>query len=63
MNSLLKFSRLVDACSDLIGKVLFWFILAAVFISAGPTDGWPSAKATISAVSHSVLTRRGTPPV
>lgn len=35
MNSLLKFSRLVDACSDLIGKVLFWFILAAVFISAG----------------------------
>ncbi len=35
MNPLLKFSRLVDACSDLIGKVLFWFILAAVFISAG----------------------------
>jgi TRAP-type mannitol/chloroaromatic compound transport system permease small subunit len=35
MNSLLKFSRLIDACSDFIGKFLFWFILAAVFISAG----------------------------
>lgn len=35
MNALLKLSRLVDACSDAIGKFLFWFILAAVFISAG----------------------------
>lgn len=35
MNSLLKFSRLVDALSDLIGKAIIWLILAAVLISAG----------------------------
>ncbi len=35
MNSLLKFSRLIDALSDLIGKSIIWLILAAVLISAG----------------------------
>lgn len=35
MNSLLKFSRLVDAISDLIGKAIIWLILAAVLVSAG----------------------------
>jgi len=35
MNTLLKFSRLVDALSDLIGKTIIWLILAAVLISAG----------------------------
>lgn len=35
MNALLKFSRLVDACTDAIGKILIWLILAAVLVSAG----------------------------
>lgn len=35
MNTLLRFSRLIDALSDLIGKVIIWLILAAVLISAG----------------------------
>lgn len=35
MNALLKFSRLVDACTDLIGRILIWLILAAVLVSAG----------------------------
>ena len=35
MNSLLKFSRLIDALSDLIGKSIIWLILAAVILSAG----------------------------
>ncbi|MEZ5614939.1 MAG: TRAP transporter small permease subunit [Rhodocyclaceae bacterium] len=35
MNSLLKFSRLIDAISDLIGKSIIWLILASVILSAG----------------------------
>jgi TRAP-type mannitol/chloroaromatic compound transport system permease small subunit len=35
MNALLRFSRLVDACTDLIGRILIWLILAAVLVSAG----------------------------
>ena len=35
MPLLLKFSRLVDGFSDLIGKLAMWLILAATLISAG----------------------------
>lgn len=35
MNSLLKFSKLIDALSDLIGKSIIWLILASVILSAG----------------------------
>jgi len=35
MSFLLKISRLIDASSDLIGKVVMWFILATTLISAG----------------------------
>lgn len=35
MNSLLKFSRLVDLLSEFVGKIIIWLILAAVIISAG----------------------------
>lgn len=35
MNALLKFSRIVDAVTDFIGKILIWLILAAVLVSAG----------------------------
>lgn len=35
MSFLLKISRLIDAFSDLIGKVVMWFILATTLISAG----------------------------
>lgn len=35
MNALLRFSRLVDACTDMIGRILIWLILAAVLVSAG----------------------------
>lgn len=35
MQMLLKLSRLIDALSERIGKLVYWLILAAVFISAG----------------------------
>lgn len=35
MNALLRFSRLVDACTDMLGRILIWLILAAVLVSAG----------------------------
>ncbi|WP_300648817.1 TRAP transporter small permease subunit [Hydrogenophaga sp.] len=35
MPFLLKISRLIDAMSDLIGKLVMWFILATTLISAG----------------------------
>ncbi|KRC01245.1 C4-dicarboxylate ABC transporter substrate-binding protein [Hydrogenophaga sp. Root209] len=35
MSILLKISRLIDAMSDLIGKLVMWFILATTLISAG----------------------------
>ncbi len=35
MSLLLKISRLIDAMSDLIGKLVMWFILATTLISAG----------------------------
>lgn len=35
MPILLKISRLIDAMSDLIGKLVMWFILATTLISAG----------------------------
>jgi TRAP-type mannitol/chloroaromatic compound transport system permease small subunit len=35
MSFLLKMSRLIDAMSDLIGKLVMWFILATTLISAG----------------------------
>ncbi len=35
MNTLLKFSRLVDAITDFVGRNIIWLILAAVLISAG----------------------------
>jgi TRAP-type mannitol/chloroaromatic compound transport system permease small subunit len=35
MSFLLKISRLIDAFSDLIGKLVMWFILATTLISAG----------------------------
>ncbi len=35
MSFLLKFSRLVDGFSDLVGKLSMWLILAATLISAG----------------------------
>ncbi len=35
MNYLLKFSKLIDVLSDLIGKSIIWLILAAVILSAG----------------------------
>jgi TRAP-type mannitol/chloroaromatic compound transport system permease small subunit len=35
MSFLLKISRLIDAMSDLIGKLVMWFILATTLISAG----------------------------
>jgi TRAP-type mannitol/chloroaromatic compound transport system permease small subunit len=35
MPILLKISRLIDAFSDLIGKLAMWFILATTLISAG----------------------------
>ncbi len=35
MSFLLKISRLIDAISDLIGKLVMWFILATTLISAG----------------------------
>lgn len=35
MSFLLKISRLIDAFSDLVGKVVMWFILATTLISAG----------------------------
>lgn len=35
MSFLLKFSRLVDGLSDLVGKLAMWLILAATLISAG----------------------------
>ncbi|MGE0097609.1 MAG: TRAP transporter small permease subunit [Hydrogenophaga sp.] len=35
MSFLLKISRLIDAFSELIGKLVMWFILATTLISAG----------------------------
>ena len=35
MGALLKFSRLIDAMSEGLGKIIMWLILAAVLISAG----------------------------
>ncbi len=35
MSFLLKISRWIDACSELIGKLAMWLILAATLISAG----------------------------
>lgn len=35
MSFLLKMSRLIDSMSDLIGKLVMWFILATTLISAG----------------------------
>lgn len=35
MSFLLKLSRLIDAFSDMIGKLVMWFILATTLISAG----------------------------
>jgi len=35
MSPLLKFSRLIDALTNLIGKLAMWMILAATLISAG----------------------------
>jgi TRAP-type mannitol/chloroaromatic compound transport system permease small subunit len=35
MSFLLKISRLIDAFSDLIGKLVMWLVLAATLISAG----------------------------
>lgn len=35
MNAMLKFSRLIDAFTDLVGKSVIWLVLAAVLISAG----------------------------
>lgn len=35
MQALLKFSQLVDAFTDRLGRLLIWLILAAVLISAG----------------------------
>jgi TRAP-type mannitol/chloroaromatic compound transport system permease small subunit len=35
MPFLLKISRLIDAMSDLIGKLVMWFVLATTLISAG----------------------------
>jgi TRAP-type mannitol/chloroaromatic compound transport system permease small subunit len=35
LTALLKFSRLIDAMSEAIGKLVMWLILAAVVISAG----------------------------
>ncbi|MBI3148894.1 MAG: TRAP transporter small permease subunit [Betaproteobacteria bacterium] len=35
MGGLLAFSRLIDALSDRLGRVLMWLVLAAVLISAG----------------------------
>ncbi len=35
MHALLSFSRLIDAASDLIGRMIMWLVLAAVLISAG----------------------------
>jgi TRAP-type mannitol/chloroaromatic compound transport system permease small subunit len=35
MSLLLNISRLIDAMSDLIGKLVMWFILATTLISAG----------------------------
>ena len=35
MSFLLKFSRLIDGLSDLVGKLAMWMILAATLISAG----------------------------
>ncbi len=35
MSPLLKFSALIDAINNLIGKVVMWLVLAAVLISAG----------------------------
>jgi TRAP-type mannitol/chloroaromatic compound transport system permease small subunit len=35
MSLLLRFSRLIDGLSDLIGKLAMWMILAATLISAG----------------------------
>ena len=35
MNSLLKFSRLIDTLTERIGKAATWFVLVVVLISAG----------------------------
>lgn len=35
MSTLLKISRLIDAISDLVGKLAMWLILAATLISTG----------------------------
>jgi TRAP-type mannitol/chloroaromatic compound transport system permease small subunit len=35
VGALLKFSRLIDAMSEGLGKIIMWLILAAVLISAG----------------------------
>lgn len=35
MNTLLAFSRLIDALNEFIGRKTYWLILAAVLISAG----------------------------
>lgn len=35
MSFLLKISRFIDACSELIGKLAMWMVLAATMISAG----------------------------
>jgi TRAP-type mannitol/chloroaromatic compound transport system permease small subunit len=35
MQALLKFSRAVDALNELVGRLVYWLILAVVLISAG----------------------------
>lgn len=35
MQALLRFSKLIDALNEGIGKLIMWFVLAAVLISAG----------------------------
>ena len=35
MNALLSFSRLVDALSNRVGRLIYWLILIAVLVSAG----------------------------
>jgi TRAP-type mannitol/chloroaromatic compound transport system permease small subunit len=35
MSALLKFSRLIDALSSLLGRSVYWLVLAAVLISSG----------------------------
>lgn len=35
MTALLRLSKIIDACNELIGKLTMWLVLAAVLISAG----------------------------